>query len=74
MMFIRWAVGVALIAGMTAGGAARPGRSDQEHPVTVTGKVVDAACYMLHPPAATIARAKNWNFPCAASLRSQSPA
>jgi hypothetical protein len=40
---------------MTAGGAAQPGLSDQEHPVTVTGKVVDAACCMLHPPAATTA-------------------
>src|SRR5262245_54554169 len=58
----RWAI-LALIVGMTAGGAAQPGSSNQ---VTMTGRVVDAACYMLHPPAATIASHRDRGAACLA--------
>ena len=39
---------------------------DQPNIVTVTGKVVDAACYMLHAPAATAASHKDCGAACLA--------
>jgi hypothetical protein len=55
MTFLRWAGVVVVVAVLNAPGAAHSDQVDVAKPVTVTGRVVDAACYMLHPPAATIA-------------------
>jgi hypothetical protein len=42
------------------------GSSGQSGQVTITGRVVDAACYMLHPPAATIASHRDCGAACLA--------
>jgi hypothetical protein len=52
-------VAMALLAGAGAAEA-------QEKPVTVTGTVVDAACFMIHPPAATMASHKDCGEACIA--------
>jgi hypothetical protein len=49
----------------TAGFAA-PGRTPESDSVTVTGKVVDAACFMLHAPAATRASHRDCGAACLA--------
>ena len=45
---------------------AAPGRTPESNSVTVTGKVVDAACFMLHPPAATSASHSDCGAACLA--------
>ncbi|PYU02109.1 MAG: hypothetical protein DMG38_01325 [Acidobacteria bacterium] len=52
------------LSGATA--AARPARTAVADSVTITGKVVDAACFMLHPPAATAASHKDCGAACLA--------
>lgn len=47
-------------------GATKAGSTDNPGPVTVTGKVVDAACYMLHVAAATAASHKDCGAACLA--------
>jgi hypothetical protein len=47
-------------------GAAKPGQTADPESVTVIGKVVDAACYMLHAPAATAASHKDCGAACLA--------
>jgi len=47
-------------------GTARPARTAASDSVTVTGRVVDAACYMLHAPAATKASHKDCAEACVA--------
>ena len=47
-------------------GSANPGQTAASNSVTVTGKVVDAACYMLHPPAAKAASHKDYGAVCLA--------
>jgi len=47
-------------------GSANPGQAAASDSVTVTGKVVDAACYMLHAPAATAASHKDCGAACLA--------
>jgi hypothetical protein len=49
-----------------AAGSAHSGQTDDSSSVTVTGKVVDAACYMLHAPAATAASHKDCAAACLA--------
>ena len=49
-----------------AAGFAAPGQTPESNSVTVTGKVVDAACFMLHPPAATIASHRDCGAACLA--------
>jgi hypothetical protein len=49
-----------------AAGPARPAHTAASDSVTVTGKVVDAACYMLHAPAATAASHKDCAAACLA--------
>jgi parallel beta-helix repeat protein len=48
------------------GGAAKAAPTPDPDSVTVTGKVVDAACYMLHAPAATAASHKDCGAACLA--------
>jgi hypothetical protein len=45
---------------------AQSGQTGDHNSVTVTGKVVDAACYMLHAPAATAASHKDCGAACLA--------
>jgi hypothetical protein len=66
MTFLRWAGVVVGIAVLYAPGAAHSDQVDVAKPVTVTGRVVDAACYMLHPPAATIASHRDCGAACLA--------
>jgi hypothetical protein len=47
-------------------GSAQSGQTGDSSSVTVTGKVVDAACYMLHAPAATNASHKDCGAACLA--------
>jgi hypothetical protein len=47
-------------------GSANPSQTAASDSVTVTGKVVDAACYMLHAPAATAASHKDCGAACLA--------
>lgn len=47
-------------------GATRPGQAGDPESVTVTGKVVDAACFMLHAPAATSASHRDCGEACLA--------
>ncbi len=47
-------------------GSAKSGSTDDSKPVTVTGKVDDAACYMLHAPEATAASHKDCGAACLA--------
>jgi hypothetical protein len=47
-------------------GSANPRQTAASDSVTVTGKVVDAACYMLHAPAATAASHKDCGAACLA--------
>jgi hypothetical protein len=49
-----------------AAGSARSGQAGESNSVTVTGKVVDAACYMLHAPAATNASHRDCGAACLA--------
>jgi hypothetical protein len=49
-----------------AGGPAQPGQLDESKSVTVTGRVVDAACYMLHSPPATAASHRDCGAACLA--------
>ena len=49
-----------------AAGPARPAHTAASDSVTVTGKVVDAACFMLHASAATAASHKNCGAACLA--------
>jgi hypothetical protein len=49
-----------------AAGSAKPGETPESNSVTVTGKVVDAACYMLHARAATAASHKDCGAACLA--------
>jgi parallel beta-helix repeat protein len=49
-----------------ASGSAQSDQRGDSKTVTVTGKVVDAACYMLHPSAATIASHKDCGSACLA--------
>jgi hypothetical protein len=49
-----------------AAGSARPARTTASDSVTVTGKVVDAACFMLHIAAATAASHKDCGAACLA--------
>jgi hypothetical protein len=68
MIATRCASVVALVlATHSLGGAqsAQSGASPHKS-ITVTGKVVDAACYTLHPPAATIASHKDCGAACLA--------
>lgn len=57
---------VAFIAALHAVGAAQSGKTADAKPTTVTGRVVDAACFMLHPPAATIASHRDCAAACLA--------
>jgi hypothetical protein len=54
---------------MTASSLARPGvgapQADSRR-VTLTGKVVDAACFMIHPPAASIPSHQDCGAACLA--------
>ena len=45
-------------------GSANPSQTAASDSVTVTGKVVDAACFMLHAPAATAASHKDCGAAC----------
>jgi parallel beta-helix repeat protein len=47
-------------------GATKPRQADDPGSVTVTGKVVDAACFMLHAAAATAASHKDCSTACLA--------
>jgi hypothetical protein len=47
-------------------GSPQPGKTGDSDTVTVTGKVVDAACYMLHVQAATVASHKDCGAACLA--------
>ena len=49
-----------------AAGRARPARTAESDSVTVTGKVVDAACFMLHASAAKAASHKDCGAACLA--------
>jgi hypothetical protein len=49
-----------------AAGFPAPGQTSESNSVTVTGKVVDAACFMLHAPAATAASHKDCGAACLA--------
>ena len=49
-----------------APGSAQSGQAGESSSVTVTGKVVDAACYMLHASAATAASHKDCSAACLA--------
>ena len=49
-----------------AAGVAAPSQTPENNSVTVTGKVVDAACFMLHAPAATAASHKDCGAACLA--------
>lgn len=49
-----------------AAGLAQSGQTGDHNSVIVTGKVVDAACYMLHAPAATAASHKDCGAACLA--------
>ena len=49
-----------------AAGFAAPGQTTEPDSVTVTGKVVDAACFMLHAPAAATASHKDCGAACLA--------
>lgn len=49
-----------------ASGSATPNRTADTNSATVTGKVVDAACYMMHPPAATAASHNECGAACLA--------
>ena len=49
-----------------AAGRARPAHTAASDSVTVTGKVVDAACFMLHVAAATAASHKDCGAACLA--------
>jgi hypothetical protein len=51
---------------LKAAGSAQSGQASESNSVTVTGKVVDAACYMLHAPAATAASHKDCSAACLA--------
>src|SRR5438270_5911531 len=46
--------------------SATPGQATPSDAVTVTGQVVDAACFMLHAPAATAASHKDCGAACLA--------
>jgi len=46
--------------------SATPGQATPSDAVTVTGKVADAACFMLHAPAATAASHKDCGAACLA--------
>ena len=47
-------------------GSTSPGQTAPSDSVTVTGKVVDAACFMMHAPAATAASHKDCGAACLA--------
>jgi hypothetical protein len=47
-------------------GSAQSGQAGESNSITVTGKVVDAACYMLHAPAAAAASHKDCGAACLA--------
>ena len=49
-----------------AAGPARPANTAASDSITVTGKVVDAACFMLHAPAATAASHQDCGAACLA--------
>jgi len=49
-----------------AAGSAQSGQAGESNSITVTGKVVDAACYMLHAPAATNASHRDCGAACLA--------
>jgi hypothetical protein len=49
-----------------AAGSAQSGQAGESSSVTVTGRVVDAACYMLHAPAATATSHKDCSAACLA--------
>ena len=51
---------------LKAAASAQPRQTADLNSVTVTGKVVDAACYMLHAPAATAASHKDCSAACLA--------
>lgn len=46
--------------------ATRAPSADQARTMTLVGKVVDAACYMIHPPAASIPSHKDCGAACLA--------
>ena len=46
--------------------ATRTARADQARTMMLVGKVVDAACYMIHPPAASIPSHKDCGAACLA--------
>jgi hypothetical protein len=41
-------------------------KADEPHAATLTGRVVDAACYMIHPPAASIPSHRDCGAACLA--------
>ena len=49
-----------------AASSAQSGQAGESNSITVTGKVVDAACYMLHAPAATNASHRDCGAACLA--------
>jgi hypothetical protein len=57
---------VALIVAIPVVAAAASGQTADSKPATVTGRVVDAACFMLHPQAATNASHKECGAACLA--------
>lgn len=58
---------VAAVCTLGTGAASRPWTSpDEGRSVTLTGKVVDAACYMIHPPAASIPSHQDCGAACLA--------
>ena len=62
----RW-ISVIMLAGTThVAATTQSGQVAGSQPATVTGRVVDAACYMLHPSAATFASHKDCAAACLA--------
>jgi hypothetical protein len=57
---------VALIVAMQAVVLGASRQTDDSTPKTVTGRVVDAACYMLHPQAAAVSSHKDCGAACLA--------
>lgn len=65
----RW-VAIALTSAIifvdVRGGASLSAVADESSLTTLTGKVVDAACYLIHPPAASIPSHKDCGAACLA--------
>lgn len=71
MTVLRVLVGLSLFVGTTqpgirASGGPAPAELTDAKTVTLVGKVVDAACYMIHPPAASIPSHKDCGAACLA--------